>query len=222
MTKVVYTPIIEGNKSVFVYKSNMFDEPFKSKLTEFVKKQTYRDGRCVSGREIPRKQLWFQKEGKYFCDSWKNRYDRWESVQEYPEILEQVQKRIYECDEIINSLKEHEITLPDINSCLINKYRDGNDSIRAHRDTYLSFGDFPVIIGISLGDSRILRVKRLHHPELFKSMKVQKDSDEHIDFLLEDNSIFVMAGYSQKYFSHEIPKMEDKDSRYSLTFREFI
>jgi alkylated DNA repair dioxygenase AlkB len=222
MTKVVYTPIIDGNKSVFLYKSNIFDDTLKDNLTRFVKEQTYRDGRCVSGREIPRKQLWFQKDGKYFCDSWKNRYDRWVSVKEYPDILEQVAKRIYDCDEITNTLKEHGITLPDINSCLINKYRDGNDSIRAHRDTYLSFGDFPVIIGISLGDSRILRVRRLHYPELFKSMKVQKDSDEHIDFLLEDNSIFVMAGYSQKYFSHEIPKMEDKECRYSLTFREFI
>ena len=222
MTKVVYTPIIEGNKSVFVYKSNMFDETFKSKLSEFVREQTYRDGRCVSGREIPRKQLWFQKDGKYFCDSWKNRYDRWESVQEYPEILEEITKKIYSCDEVISALKDNGIEIPNINSCLINKYRDGNDSIRAHRDTHLSFGDFPVIIGISLGDSRILRVRRLHFPELYKSMKVQKDSDEHIDFLLEDNSIFVMAGHSQKYFSHEIPKMEDKDCRYSLTFREFI
>ena len=222
MTKVVYTPIIEGNKSVFVYKSNMFDEPFKSKLLEFVQKQAYRDGRCVSGREIPRKQLWFQKDGKYFCDSWKNRYDRWESAEEYPEILEEITNKIYNCDEVISALKNNSIEIPKINSCLINKYRDGDDSIRAHRDTHLSFGDFPVIVGISLGDSRVLRVRRLHNPELYKSMKVQKDSDEHIDFLLEDNSIFVMAGYSQKYFSHEIPKMEDKECRYSLTFREFI
>ena len=222
MTKVVYTPIIDGNKSVFLYKSNMFANDFRNTLEKFVLEQSYRDGKCVSGREIPRKQLWFQKDGKYFCDSWKSRYDRWESVKDYPDILEEVAKKIYECDAIIDTLKEHNITLPNINSCLINKYRDGNDSIRAHRDTYLSFGDFPVIIGISLGDSRILRVRRLHSPELYKSMKVLKESDEHIDFLLEDNSIFVMAGYSQKYFSHEIPKMDDKDCRYSLTFREFI
>ena len=99
MSNVVYTPIIDGNKSVFLYKNNMFDSEFKEKLTTFVKAQSYRDGMCVSGREIPRKQLWFQKDGKYFCDSWKNRYDRWESVETYPDILNQVSQKIFECEE---------------------------------------------------------------------------------------------------------------------------
>ena len=112
--------------------------------------------------------------------------------------------------------------IPNINSCLINKYRDGNDSIRAHRDTYLSFGEIPVIIGISVGDSRILRVRKLHNPGVFKSLKVERDTDETIDFVLENNSVFVMAGYSQIYFSHEVPKMENKGVRYSLTFREYL
>ena len=110
----------------------------------------------------------------------------------------------------------------DFNYILMSLYRDGNDSIRAHRDTHLSFGPNPVIIGLSIGESRILRVRRLHNPNVFKSLKVEKSSDENIDFVLEENSIFVMAGYSQIYFSHEIPKMEDKGTRYSLTFREFI
>lgn len=222
MSKVVYTPIIDGNKSLFLYKSNIFDKDFKEKLTQFVESKDYRDGKCVSGREIPRQQLWYQTEGKYFCNQWKNRYDRWESVQEYPEILKEVAEQILSNREILDVLEENGIDTPNINSCLINKYRDGEDSIRAHRDTYLSFGDFPVIIGISLGESRLMRIRRLHYPELFKSLKVQKDSDEHIDFMLEDNSIFIMAGYSQKYFSHEIPKMEGKGCRYSMTFREFI
>ena len=222
MTKIVYTPIINGDKSVFLYKSDVFDITFLNKLTEFVSKQDYRDGTCISGKEIPRKQLWFQTEGKYFCSQWKNRYDRWESVKAYPEILAEVSKKIFENKDIMQVLTEHGIKIPDINSCLINKYRDGEDSIRAHRDTYLSFGDFPVIIGISIGDSRIMRVRKLHNPEIFKSLKVQRDSEENIDFLLENNSIFIMAGHSQKYFSHEIPKMDNKEARYSLTFREFI
>ena len=94
MTKVVYTPIIDGNKSVFLYKSNVFDATFKEKLREFVESKDYRDGKCVSGREIPRQQLWFQTEGKYFCNQWKNRYERWESVAEYPDILKQVADKI--------------------------------------------------------------------------------------------------------------------------------
>ena len=224
MTQIIYTPIIEGNKSVFLYKSNFFEHDFVEKIKQFVLSKDYRDGHCVSGREIPRKQLWFQKENKYFCKSWKNRYERWEAASEYPKLLEEIATIIKEDKVLSQTLLDHDINLQsmDINSCLINKYRDGDDSIRAHRDTYLSFGRLPIIIGISLGESRILKVRRLHNPELFKSLKVQKSSDENIDFLLEDNSLFVMAGYSQTYFSHEVPKMETKKTRYSLTFREFI
>jgi alkylated DNA repair dioxygenase AlkB len=224
MTQIIYTPIIDGNKSVFVYKSNFFDKEFIEKVRTFVTSQEYRDGHCVSGREIPRKQLWFQRDKQYFCNTWKNRYDRWESAIDYPTILTEIANVIKNHPELSSILENHNIDLKtmDINSCLVNKYRDGDDSIRAHRDTYLSFGTHPIIIGISLGDSRILRVRRLHHPEMFKSLKVQKASDENIDFLMEDNSLFIMAGHSQIYFSHEVPKMEGKDVRYSLTFREFI
>ncbi len=223
MTQILYTPIIDGNKSVFFYKSNFFEKELIDKIRGFVTSQEYRDGHCVSGREIPRKQLWFQREGKYFCNTWKKTYDRWKAVDTYPEILNQISTEIKNHPELSSILESHDIDFAnmEINSCLVNKYRNGDDSIRAHRDTYLSFGKHPIIIGVSLGDSRILRVRRLHNPEIFKSLKVQKASDENIDFLLEDNSLFIMAGHSQIYFSHEIPKMEDKGVRYSLTFREF-
>lgn len=224
MTQIIYTPIIESNKSIFLYKSNFFERDFVKQIKEFVLSKDYKDGYCVSGREIPRKQIWFQKDNKYFCKSWKNRYDRWEAANEYPDILRKIAINIKKNKDLSQTLLKHGINLDsmDINSCLINKYRDGNDSIRAHRDTYLSFGKLPIIIGVSLGESRILRVRRLHNPDVFKSLKAQKFSDENIDFLLEDNSLFIMAGHSQTYFSHEVPKMSTKNARYSLTFREFI
>ena len=132
MTQIIYTPIIEGNKSVFLYKSNFFKHDFVEKIKQFVLSKDYRDGHCVSGREIPRKQLWFQKENKYFCKSWKNRYDRWEAASEYPEVLEQIANKIKEDKTLSQTLLEHDINLQsmDINSCLIHKYRDGDDSIR--------------------------------------------------------------------------------------------
>ena len=55
-----------------------------------------------------------------------------------------------------------------------------------------------------------------------EKLRVEKNSEENIDFLLEHNSLFIMAGYSQIFFSHEIPKMENKQTRYSLTLRQFI
>lgn len=223
MSQILYTPVIDNKKSIFLYKSNIFEESFATKLLDFVKQLNMRDGWCVSGKEIPRKQLWFQKDRHYFCHQWKNRYDRWKAYDTYPEILDEL-VHLIKSKELIECLRKHDIDLEtmDINSCLINMYRTGNDSIRAHRDTYLSFGELPIIIGISLGDSRILRVRKLHNPDSFKSLRVEKNSEENIDFLLEHNSLFIMAGYSQIFFSHEIPKMENKQTRYSLTLRQFI
>lgn len=222
MTNIVYSPIIDGKKSIFLYKSNFFTKELFEEIRQFVKSQDYKDGKCVSGKEIPRKQLWFQKDGEYFCKSWKQRYERWEAFHEYPEILDKIVTEIKNNKELNKTLNQHDIEIPDINSCLINQYRDGNDSIRAHRDTHLSFGENPIIIGVSIGDERILRVRRLHNPEVFKSLKVHRESDENIDFQLEENSIFIMAGYSQTFFSHEIPKMPEKKERFSMTFRKFI
>ena len=134
-------------------------------------------------------------------------------------ILNEISAKIKNNKELCEVLKQHYIDLEsmNINSCLINQYRNGDDSIRAHRDTYLSFGKHPIIIGISMGDSRILRVRKLHNPEIFKSLKVEKLTMKILTFF-KDNSLFIMAGYSQTYFSHEVPKMSDKDMRYSLTF----
>jgi alkylated DNA repair dioxygenase AlkB len=228
MSQVVYTPIIDNNKSVFYYSANVLSNALLDEVTEWLTQQTYIDGHCglsgkqsgLSGKQIPRQQLWFQKDNNYFCREWKVRYPRWKPQKDYPKLLDRISTILLE--HIRPILDKHNLEIPTINSCLINKYRDGNDSIRAHRDTYLSFGETPVIIGVSIGDSRILRVRKLHNPDVFKSLKVERESDENIDFVLENNSVFVMAGYSQIYFSHEVPKMENKGQRYSLTFREYL
>ena len=40
---------------------------------------------------------------------------------------------------------------------------------------------------------------------------------------LESGSMLIMSGTTQKYYSHEIPKTDEKKNiRYSLTFREYI
>ena len=39
---------------------------------------------------------------------------------------------------------------------------------------------------------------------------------------LEPNSMFVMSGASQKYFSHELLKSDVKGVRWSLTFRKYL
>ena len=115
------------------------------------------------------------------------------------------------------------ISKPTINSCLVNKYRDGNDSIKPHRDTPDSFGEYPTICGLSFGDKRKLVFKKIdYNLKNYNSMKTDRHSDMDFEIELEDNSLFIMGGASQKYYSHEIPKSDSTNPRYSLTFREFI
>ena len=108
------------------------------------------------------------------------------------------------------------VQIPTINSCLVNKYSDENDFISPHQDTPLSFGKYPTIIGLSVGDSRTLKLKRIVNSKT-------KPTNNHIMIELNHGSIFILAGSTNHYFTHEIEKTKErKQTRYSLTFREYI
>ena len=78
-----------------------------------------------------------------------------------------------------------------------------------NQDTKLTFGEYPTIIGLSIGNKRNILFRKIQNKEIF-------------NFELESGSLFIMAGSSQKYYTHEIPKNDSKEHRYSLTFRETI
>lgn len=152
----------------------------------------YVSGQSKGGQEIDREQVWFQKEGKYFNPLWTSRYPRWKG-NTYPQILRGIQRKI--CT--IMSATGVQF---DPNSCLVNYYKDGNAFIPKHKDNSLCFGDKPIIAGLSIGSTRVLRVGNS-------------------DYTLRDNSLFVMMGDS---VIHELlPDSKCTVPRYSLTFREW-
>ena len=153
--------------------------------------------------KISRQQLWFQTENKYFCPIWKKRLDRWEAIP-YPNELISVQNKV---EDLINNKLYLFNSRLKLNSCLINYYETGSNFIPPHKDSSISFGEYPTIICISHGDERTMRIK---------------NEKESYDFKLKSNSIFIMAGSSQKYYTHEILKNESLRPRYSLTFRNYI
>jgi len=151
-----------------------------------------------------RLQKWYQNDGKYFCPQWKTVYPHWESFDSDYHInnmIEKVQKYINTINLPIN--------IPNINSCLINKYMTGDNFIAPHRDSELSFGIEPTIIGLSIGATRTILFER-------------NDKQSKFTFNLESGSLFIMAGSSQRAYKHSIEKSDCKDIRYSMTFREFI
>lgn len=170
---------------------------------------------------ISRLQKWFQKDGKYFCQKWKQRFDRWKSC-EYHENLDKLQDKVQLFTNQLD-LDKYSISPVNFNSCLINKYRDGRDYIKPHRDTEMSFGYEPVIVGISLGCSRDLVFKRVVNNDIDNrlSKRDKNKSDMNFSFTLESGSLFIMMGSSQRFWSHEIPKSKDTLPRYSFTFREY-
>ena len=92
------------------------------------------------------------KENKYFCKSWKHKYDRWVS-EPYDDYLLKIQNKI---NILVNQIcNKYKIDQVNINSCLINKYRDGKDSIKPHVDNKESFGEYPTISGFSVGGTEI-------------------------------------------------------------------
>jgi alkylated DNA repair dioxygenase AlkB len=170
--------------------------------------------KCSDTMQSGRLQKWYQKDGKYFCPLWKNKHEWWNSF-EYDNNL------LYFQNIIQNKLLELNYNV-NINSCLINKYRDGNDYIAPHRDSKLSFGDNPIIAILSIGQTRTLRFTKVENNYRDKSLTKKDKNNIIIDFKLENNSLFIMSENSQTNYSHQLLKDKSNKERYSLTFREFI
>jgi alkylated DNA repair dioxygenase AlkB len=93
------------------------------------------------------------------------------------------------------------------NSVLLNRYRDGNDSISWHTDAEKELGKNPVIASVNFGVERTFQLKHI-------------ETKERIDILLKHGSLLVMQGELQHYWKHQIPKSKKiKEERVNLTFR---
>ncbi len=93
------------------------------------------------------------------------------------------------------------------NSVLANLYRDGQDSMGWHQDNEAELSLNPVIASLSFGESRRFL---LRHIETKQKHEVE----------LSHGSLLVMAGETQHYWQHSVPKTaKPKESRINLTFR---
>ena len=227
--KIKVIPEKDGN-TVFIYIQNFLKKEESKMYQNWLNKmEDFKDNMNYNKTQLIRQQKWYQMENEYFCPKWERRYDRWKS-HEYDDILIQLQEKIQNyINKIVKNLfltKNVSIQNPKINSCLFNKYKTGKDRIRAHRDTEKSFGEKPTIIGLSLGGEREIKFVRIMNTLNDKNIHIYKKDKEnkHLNFKqkLEDGSLFIMAGCSQKYFTHEIPQCNSKDQRYSATFREWM
>ena len=98
------------------------------------------------------------------------------------------------------------------NSLLLNYYRDGKDSIGWHTDAEPELGQNPIVPSISLG---AVRTFCLRHK------KGKKDG--YLEIPLSHGSLLIMAGTTQHFWMHSVPKTDNElGERINLTFRNIL
>jgi alkylated DNA repair dioxygenase AlkB len=98
------------------------------------------------------------------------------------------------------------------NHVLLNRYRDGADSMGLHADDEPELGPDPVVAILSLGEERRLIVR----PR-------RKSRDTPRAFTLGHGSLLVMGGTCQRHYVHGVPREPRvTGERISLTFRRLL
>jgi alkylated DNA repair dioxygenase AlkB len=215
----IIIPEVNNQLSGFTYIPNFFSKEYADIIRdELDKTDGWKIGFNYQKNKVQRKQKWFQIDNQSFCKNWKVQYDRWESHL-YTDTLLKLQNDL-ELN-IQNFLPKHKsVQIPKFNSLLINYYQDGNNFIAPHQDSKESFGSHPTIALLSFGETRKFILERTFEDNLKRNKEEYHLNQE---FNLDDNSLLIMSGSSQRYFCHSIVKELDKShSRFSLTFREYI
>ncbi|GAF04643.1 alpha-ketoglutarate-dependent dioxygenase AlkB family protein [Saccharicrinis fermentans] len=93
------------------------------------------------------------------------------------------------------------------NSVLLNRYRNGNDSISWHTDSEKELGLNPIIASVNFGATRKFQLRH-------------KESKEKIELKLGHGSLLIMGGELQHYWQHQVPKTKKAvNERINLTYR---
>ena len=94
------------------------------------------------------------------------------------------------------------------NSVLLNRYRDGSDSMSWHTDAEKELGKNPIIASVNFGALRPFQMKH-------------NTTNEKIVIPLGHGDLLIMMGELQHFWKHQVPKTKKKiNERINLTFRQ--
>ena len=106
--------------------------------------------------------------------------------------------------------KIEEISETTYNSCLLNLYHNGEEGMAWHSDGEKTLLDNGTIASVTLGAERKFSFKH-------------KETKKRIDIILENGSLLLMKGTTQKNWLHRLPPTKRVFSpRINLTFRTII
>lgn len=180
-----------------IYEQGFLKDLSLKELFEKIKKESFKEETFVdkSNAKMPRLIKWYGS----IAYAYANIYH---PALEMPEFILPVMEKIN------NYLKEQNID-SQMNSVLMNYYRDGKDKISLHSDDLSQIGKKPVICSISLGDTRTF---------IFKN-KITKEKRE---ILLHDGDLLIMKGETQNDWQHGVLQEPNKGERINLTFRNTL
>jgi alkylated DNA repair dioxygenase AlkB len=105
-----------------------------------------------------------------------------------------------------------EHTRAPFNHVLINRYRDGSDSIGLHADDEPELGLDPIVATLSLGATRRF---------VLKPRRARVGPGHSLD--VHHGSLLVMGGTCQRHYVHGVPRQSGAaGERISLTFRRLL
>lgn len=140
---------------------------------------------------LPRLTAWYGDEGKNY---------------QYSGI--KMQPKAWNEELLLIKHRIEQVSGNQFNSVLLNLYRHGQDSMAWHADDEPELGKNPVIASVSFGQERLFKFKH------------RKNADLKAQITLENGSLLLMAGQTQHYWLHQIPKStRTMKDRINLTFR---
>jgi alkylated DNA repair dioxygenase AlkB len=185
------------NAEVTFYRS-FFDLRESDKIFQILRDEISwrQDKMKIYGKDIdlPRKTAWYGDQNKSYTFS---------GIHLNPEpwtpMLLQVKERIERTSGV------------RFNSVLLNLYRHGNDGISWHTDAEPELGENPVIGSVSFGGTRRFMFRH------------RQDQALKTEIELTHGSFLLMAGETQHFWQHQIPKTSRQvEPRINLTFRAII
>lgn len=166
--------------------------------------------------QLVEKVDWVQNKIKmYGKENWVPRMEAWYGDKginyTYSGITQEPKPWMEELLEIKSAIEPIAQTV--FNSVLINFYRDGQDRVGWHSDDEKELGETPIIGSVSLGATRKFKLRHRN----FQENRQQTALD------LENGSVLLMKGDTQKHWKHEIPRTAlPVGGRINLTFRDII
>jgi len=103
-----------------------------------------------------------------------------------------------------------EVSGATYNSCLLNLYHNGSEGMSWHSDGEKTLLENGAIASVTLGAVRKFSFKH-------------KETKQRVDIILENGSLLVMKGTTQKHWLHQLPPTKKVHTpRINLTFRTIV